>query len=170
MEHERRLRIYLNDHLAVLRLARELASRSHRNNRGSAYGGSLEAFIRELDRQRAALLAAADRLGVRRAAYKDAAAWAAERAGRLKLNGRLLGYSPLSRLEELEGLLALSRGARSGWAALRELQDPRLAGVDLDGLAGAMHARERDLERFVSEVARAAVGGRSDARASTAGS
>ena len=32
------------------------------------------------------------------------AGWVAEKAGRLKLNGSLLTYSPLSRLVELEGL------------------------------------------------------------------
>ena len=42
-----------------------------------------------------------DDLGVGSRA-KDGAAWVAEKLGRLKTNGQLTGYSPLSRLVELE--------------------------------------------------------------------
>ena len=45
-----------------------------------------------------ALLTKPDRL-------KVAGAWAGEKAGRLKLNGHLTGYSPQSRVIELEGLV-----------------------------------------------------------------
>ena len=37
-------------------------------------------------------------------------AWSAEKFGRLKLNGQLSGYSPLSRLEELEILALVAEG------------------------------------------------------------
>ena len=43
-----------------------------------------------------------DRLGVAQGRLKPLAAVFGERLGRLKLNGRLWGYSPLSRLDELE--------------------------------------------------------------------
>ena len=43
------------------------------------------------------------RLGVKPDRVKEAMGWTAEKLGRLKLNGQLLGYSPLSRLVELEG-------------------------------------------------------------------
>ena len=36
---------------------------------------------------------------------KNVGAWTLEKAGRLKLNGELTSYSPLSRVVELEGLL-----------------------------------------------------------------
>ena len=39
---------------------------------------------------------------------KNVAAWGLEKVGRLKLNGELTGYSPLSRMVELEGLLTAS--------------------------------------------------------------
>jgi hypothetical protein len=43
---------------------------------------------------------------------KNIAAWGIEKVGRLKLNGQLTGYSPLSRVVELEGLLAGIAGKR----------------------------------------------------------
>ena len=63
---------------------------------------------------------------------KPAVAWIAEKAGRLKLNGQIRGYSPLSRLVELEGLEVGVTGKRSLWQALSRafLDDARLAGFD----------------------------------------
>ena len=52
---------------------------------------------------------------------KNAAFWAAEKLGRLKLNGQLTGSSPLSRLIEIEGLLAGINGKLSLWCALLEI-------------------------------------------------
>jgi hypothetical protein len=75
-------------------------------------------------------------LGAERSALKPAAAWVLEKAGRLKLNGQIRGYSPLSRLVELEGLEAGVSGKRALWQALSSAfdGDPRLAQFDLDGL------------------------------------
>ena len=53
--------------------------------------------------------------------YKLSAAWAAEKAARLKLNGRLLSRSPLSSLEELEMLRLGVEGKAAGWRTLRAL-------------------------------------------------
>jgi len=55
-----------------------------------------------------------------------AGAWILEKAGRLKLNGRLSGYSPLSRLVELEGLWVGVEGKLSMLLARAEEQLRRL--------------------------------------------
>lgn len=55
--------------------------------------------------------------------YKVCAAWIAEKAGRLKLNGRLLTRSPLSRLVELEMLRLGVEGKAAGWRTLRFAAD-----------------------------------------------
>jgi hypothetical protein len=54
--------------------------------------------------------------------------------GRLKLNGQLRGYSPLSRLLELEGLGMGITGKLGLWKSLAELgiEQP---GFDFEGLA-----------------------------------
>jgi hypothetical protein len=67
--------------------------------------------------------------GCMSALTRQLAAWTGEKAGRLKLNGHLFTYSPLSRLEELE-LLALSvPRKRTLWQTLHLLaqQKPRLS-------------------------------------------
>ncbi|HEX2258878.1 MAG TPA: hypothetical protein VHJ40_03950 [Actinomycetota bacterium] len=62
---------------------------------------------------------------------KVAAVRLGERLGRLKLNGRLLRYSPLSRVVELEGLYLVSHMRLMLWQALGQLvQSERLKGVD----------------------------------------
>ena len=47
----------------------------------------------------------------------------AEKLGRLKPNGQILGYSPLSRLVELETLALGITGKRSLWEALLGVAD-----------------------------------------------
>ena len=76
-----------------------------------------------------------DRLGVGQGKLKPLAAVLGERLGRLKLNGRLRGYSPLSRLDELELLQIGVVGKRRLWRALEHTHagdlpdfDPRRPG------------------------------------------
>lgn len=158
MDGPRRLRIYLNDHLATTMLARELAKRSLGRNRGSELGAFLEGFLEDQSHERAMLLEAMRRMGVAPQTFKVAAAWMAERIGRLKPNGQLTGYSPLSRLLEIEGLLALIRGARSMWLVLARLDDHRLRGLDLLERAERADRQLAELERIELEVVPEAIG------------
>ena len=68
-----------------------------------------------------------DRLGVKPDRVKEAMGWTAEKLGRLKLNGQLLGYSPLSRLVELEGLMLGITGKMAMWIALSSVLGGRPA-------------------------------------------
>jgi len=126
------LATYLNDHLATATAARELARRSATANRGGEHGAFLERVAGELDEQLAALGATMDALGVSPDRVKQAAAWTAEKAGRLKPNGRLRGYSPLSRVVELEALSMLVTHNLALWQGLDELTaaQPSLDGPD----------------------------------------
>jgi hypothetical protein len=144
------LAIYLNDHLAGATAGLELARRAASSNRANAYGPVLDELAGEIAADRDALQDAMARLGVGRDRVKLLAAWGAEKAGRLKLNGSLLGYSPLSRLEELELLLLGVEGKLALWRSLRHTHaaDPRLAGVDFDGLMARAQAQRRRLERL----------------------
>src|SRR5579884_4159682 len=98
------LAIYLNDHLAAATGARELARRAAGANRGSRYGAFLERLAEEIDEDRQTLLEVMDALDVGVDHLKIAGGWTAEKLGRFKLNGRLFGYSPLSRVIEVEAL------------------------------------------------------------------
>jgi len=130
------LGIYLNDHLAGSTAGTELARRIAGSNQGRREGSVLAAFAEEVAADRASLIDIMARLGVPVRGYKVRAAWIGEKAGRLKLNGYLLGRSPLSRLEELEMMRLAVEGKAAGWRTLRTLAkiDTRLDPGQLDEL------------------------------------
>src|SRR5215213_8693100 len=97
------LPIYLNDHLAGATAGTELARRAAGSNEGTEYGEFLAKLADDIDADKRQLEAIMDRLGVKQDRAKIGVAWIGEKAGRLKPNGRLTSYSPLSRLIELEG-------------------------------------------------------------------
>jgi hypothetical protein len=105
--NRRLLSIYLNDHLAGATLGLELARRAARENEGSPLDTFLQnVLFPEIEQDRETLQQLMAKLGIGRSRPKVAAAWTAEKVGRLKPNGELWRYSPLSRLLELEGLAA----------------------------------------------------------------
>jgi broad specificity phosphatase PhoE len=82
---------------------------------------------------------------------------AAERAGRLKLNGRIRSYSPLSRLLELEALVGGVTVKRALWRALGQSADPRLRAFDFGDLERRAEGQLELLERHRLDAARAVV-------------
>ena len=130
------LRIYLTDHHAGATAGLELARRTLQSNIGTTYETFLRDLVNDIDEDKLELERVMDSLGFAPDKLKQAAAWGAERVGRLKLNGQLTGYSPLSRLIELEGLKLGVTGKRSLWAALKQVadHDSRLAVTDFDKL------------------------------------
>jgi len=116
---ERRLvGIYLEDHWAGATGGVELARRLRASNEETEWTEDLEQVCAEVEADRETLQAVMEALSVRRNLPKAYGAWAAEKLGRLKLNGRLLGYSPLSRVVELELLMVGITGKRGLWDAL----------------------------------------------------
>jgi hypothetical protein len=130
------LGIYLNDHLAGATAGTELAHRIARSHDDEQNRGTLRRLAAEIAQDRAALLNIMAALGIKVRRYKVGAAWIGEKAGRLKFNGRLLGRSPLSNLEELEILRLGVEGKAAGWRTLRTLADTdmRLDPARLDEL------------------------------------
>lgn len=141
----RLLAIYLNDHLAGSEVGVELVRRTLGSNRDDPeLGAPLEELRREFEEDRETLERLIDRAGVRRDLLKRKAAWAAEKLGRLKLNGQLTGYSPLSALVELEALCVAVGAKRQLWRAMAETLGPQWEGFDFAALAeGAARQRER---------------------------
>jgi hypothetical protein len=130
------LGIYLNDHLAGSTGGLELARRTAAAHRGTEDGTTLTRLAKEIEEDRSALLAIMAALEVPVRQYKVAAAWAAEKVGRLKLNGRLLDRSPLSSLVELETLRLGVEGKACLWRTLLLVakDEPRLDALRLDAL------------------------------------
>jgi hypothetical protein len=145
----RLLGIYLNDHLAGATGGVELARRARGANRGTPFEDPLRRLAGEIEEDRGDLVDVMRRLGVARDPLKVAFAWAAEKGGRLKLNGRLTGYSPLSRVLELELLSLGVEGKLAMWRVLASVagEDERLAGVDLAALVRRAESQRRLLER-----------------------
>jgi hypothetical protein len=126
------LPIYLNDHLAGATVGSGLAHRAAGSNEGTELGEFLRDLAGQVDADRAQLQDVMARLDVAQDPVKVGAAWLAEKVGRLKLNGRLLEYSPLSRVIEIEGLMAGVQGKRGLWETLAAaaLSEPRIAEID----------------------------------------
>lgn len=113
------LDVYLNDHFAGAVVGVEVCRRLMSSNTGeSELGPPLAGLCEEIEADREALVRLMDQLGIRRSMVKPALAWAAEKLGRLKLNGQLTGYSPLSRLVEIEMLAIGIAGKMQMWQAL----------------------------------------------------
>ena len=145
--HGRYLAIYLNDHLAGAAGGLELARRLRASNAGDPeMGEPLARICAEIEADRETLARLAERLGIRRDPVKPALARLAERLGRLKPNGHLRGYSPLSRVLELEILASGIGGKLQLWNALEEAFGDSLEGLDFHALAERADRQGRDVE------------------------
>jgi hypothetical protein len=151
-------RIYLNDHLALLALLAEVAARSASSNRGTPLGARLLELRDKLVAERETVERAMKRLRLRRSRVKLALGRLGQRIGALKLNGRLVSYSPLSRVFELESLLAGVEANRAVMESLRRLDDHRLRDLDFAALASEASEQHDELERFRLEAVSAALG------------
>jgi hypothetical protein len=154
-----RLSIYLNDHLAGSTAGLDLARRTAANNEGTPYGRVLAEVAVEIAEDREALLDVMARLSVGQDRLKVAGGWALEKLGRLKPNGSLFSYSPLSRLVEIEGVALGVDGKLSLWQSLKVTHgdDARLRGVDLDALIARARSQRRRLERQRQRAAQEAL-------------
>src|SRR3712207_1441274 len=97
-------------------------------------------------------------LGIGRDHPKVLAAWVAEKVGRLKPNGQILGYSPLSKLVELETLALGIEGKVCLWRTLLEVadEDERLDRDYLGRLAERAERQRDEVERHRLRAAREA--------------
>jgi hypothetical protein len=142
------LKIYLQDHFAGATAGVELAKRAAGNNKDDAeFGAPLQRIAAEIDEDREQLRRLMARLDVEPDRIKTTLFWAGEKAGRLKLNGELLSFSPLSRHLELEGLISGVSGKLSLWRVLIAVEagHPQLDPAELTGLA---ERAEDQLERL----------------------
>lgn len=144
------LKVYLSDHLAELVLERELAARCQKNNPAGSLGQFLARFLEELKDQEAEVREMLHRVGGSESMVKEGAAWLAEKLGRLKLNNSLVSYSDLSRVLELETLVAAGRARLSFWQTATSVfvQDPRLADLPMGRRIEETREQLHTLDRF----------------------
>src|SRR4051812_44992722 len=104
-EGRRYLTIYLQDHRAGAEAGVRLAQRCRDHAPNPATEAVLSEIVTEIDEDRRELATTMAGLGIDPSSVKHVVGLAAERLGRLKLNGRAVRTSPLSLLVELEGLI-----------------------------------------------------------------
>lgn len=157
---QRYLGIYLDDHLMAAAAGTALARRAARENRGSRLGAVLDEVADEIAEDRETLRRLARVVGGRPSRGKQLLGTAAERVARLKANGRVLRYSPLSRMLELEALTVGITGKLELWQALsRALAgDGRVDTGELDRLADRARAQRARLEPWRLAAAEQALG------------
>lgn len=142
--HQRRLATYLNDRAALLTAGAELAGRAAISNVHSPYGPLFARAVKDFEADRALLREIMAAHDVSPDRLKSGAAWLGEKLGRLKPNDQLTGYSPLSRVVELDVLTAVVATLDGTWAALAPLFG--------DHAAALGEARER-AQRTLDELA-----------------
>jgi hypothetical protein len=156
---DRLLAIYLNDHLAGAAGGVELARRLRSSNRDDPeMGPPLAEVCAEIEADRETLTRLAQRLGGSPNPVKPALAKLGERLGRLKLNGQLRGYSPLSRMLELEILSSGIGGKVQLWNALEQRFGESLEGFDFHALAERADRQGQRVEDLHLSAAKRALG------------
>ena len=131
------LAIYVRDHLAGaaggVALARRAAGTTRQLDPQAAT--TLSRLVREIDEDGRALRRCATALGIRQPRLRALSASIAERLGRMKLNGQLLGTSALSPVLELELLIMAVTGKARGWRNLATLAPDGVPDdIDLEAL------------------------------------
>ncbi|MCB0857295.1 MAG: hypothetical protein KDB54_12150 [Solirubrobacterales bacterium] len=158
---DRELGIYLNDHISGATAGLETARRAVSNSTDPERTRMWRDFEAQVSDERELLKAIRDRIEAKPNIPKYAIAWAGEKLGRLKLNGRLIRQSDLGQMLELEMLVVGVTGKLSLWRALERLEDPRLSAFDFNDLASQAEAQRSRLEQFRINLVPAALGDRS---------
>ena len=154
------LETHLNDHLAGATAGVDLAREIAEDTGGTPTGDAMGRLADDIDSDRAVLEDLVERLGLRRHAVKQAAAWMAEKMCRLRLNRVSAGSDAIALLMSMETLSMGIEGKRCLWQALEEVarHEPAVAELDLTTLQKRAEAQQDLLERYRRAVAPAALG------------
>jgi hypothetical protein len=166
--HEDLVGIYINDHRGGAAAGLALARRILRNSEGTPLGETMRVITPQIQQDARTLDSIARRLGIAASHAKPMLARAGEALARLKPNGQLRGYSPLSRLLDIEALLAGSDARRSLWRALGSSETSgRLLDIDFENLAQRATEQRQRLIPHHAEAAQVAFGGHEQRTAAT---
>jgi hypothetical protein len=146
---DKALDVYLNDHLAGAMLGTELAEQIQAQNDGTALGEVMESLAPEIEQDRQTLIELMQQLDSSKNPVKQATAWIAEKASRVKLSGMSAGEPELGTFMALETLTLGVQGKASLWKALKQVADqhPPIASLNLDELIDRARTQYETLER-----------------------
>ena len=162
------LSTYLNDHLGGATLGTNLAERIRDNNEGTPLGDLFVELSGEIAEDRETLLRLMSRLEIGQDAIKVFGGRIGELVARLKLNNRLFGYSPLSRLVELESMFLGIRGKQELWLNLDRSLGASVPGFDFKALAERAERQRHSFDEFRRAAAEEAFGSRGESAAEAA--
>lgn len=115
------LGLYLSDHLTGSTAGVSRIQRMAEAFADTPVAADLSRVSEEITKERDLLEGLLHDLGIRLRPHRQAAAWLAEHAGRLKLNGRIVKRSPMTMVLEAELMRAAVLGKLGGWQTLEEL-------------------------------------------------
>ncbi|WP_445154893.1 hypothetical protein ACTWLI_01105 [Arthrobacter sp. Hor0625] len=118
---EKLLGLYLSDHLTGSTAGLGRIERMARDFTDTPVHADIASVADEIRRERELLLGLIKDLGIRQRPHRQAAAWLAEHAGRLKLNGRLVNRSPMTLVLETELMRGAILAKIGGWQTLEKL-------------------------------------------------
>lgn len=135
-----------------------LAKRMAKENQGNEFGREMSQIAAAIEEDQAALERILNSVGARTRRWRQAGAILGERLSRLKPNGKLFSYSPLSRVLELEGLILGVSGKLQLWRSLLESrsQDSRFDVAALERLRDRASEQRRQLEQLHARAAKQA--------------
>ena len=140
--------LYLSDHLAGATAGQGRIERMARDFTDTPFRSELESLATQIREEREYLNGLVGDLGLPRRTPRKAAAWVAERAGRLKLNGRVVRRSPLTLVLESEVMRSAVMGKLGLWQTLQDLSgDLGLDGSRFDRLATTARDQIATLDR-----------------------
>jgi hypothetical protein len=153
-DRERLLRLYLDDHRAGAAGGVALARRMLKENPDNFLTATMRELTDEIQRDREVLDDIIARLGHSPNRVKMAMGAAGAWMARLKANGYIRKYSPLSRLEEFEMLSAGIMSKASLWqnCELCLAGRPELAGVDFNELVQRAESQRAKLEAHRARI------------------
>lgn len=112
------LGLYMNDHVAGATAGIARVTRMAQAYRDTPHAQMLTAMAKEFREERQFYYDLLDRFGLGRRTCRQLLAWTGEKVGRAKLNGALIGTSPMTPVFESELLRAAVLGKIGGWESL----------------------------------------------------
>lgn len=147
------LNLYLSDHLTGATAGRSRIERMADAYDDGELGPDLRRLAVQIGEEYTLLRDLISELGLRQHPHRQALAWLAEHAGRLKLNKRLLSTSPMTVVLELELMRSAVVGKLGGWQTLAELApDLGLDRSRFETLAERAKDQAATLERLHAQV------------------
>ena len=133
---DRALDVYLNDHLGGATLGSDLAVQIRKRSEGTPLGAIMDQVAPQIEEDRQTLIDLMEVLDVAKNPAKQASAWLAEKASRVKFGGAASGEPDFSLFMAVETMSLGVRGKLKLWEAMKELPaaHPVHHAVDLDEL------------------------------------